>query len=130
MTNVKVKLNVKLQAYTKGIIPDVSKFIEDAPIDNMVYGRLNGEWVELSDLDNILNEWVGSEDELPDDLVDGDKFNIIENTPDMIIIGGTAYSTENEEFDYSIITGNASSEFDIEGIPMNAKGEFNGTKIN
>ncbi|WP_300924521.1 hypothetical protein [uncultured Clostridium sp.] len=43
MTNVKVKLNVKLQAYTKGIIPDVSKFIEDTPLDNKVYGRFNNE---------------------------------------------------------------------------------------
>lgn len=124
MTNVKVKLNVKLQAYTKGIIPDVSKFIEDAPIDDKIYGRYNGEWHEIIDSEELLNEWVGKESELPDELEPTKKYFIIENKPDMIIIGGTAYSTENEEYDNMVITGDAKSKFDIECVVMNAKGEF------
>ena len=42
-----LKLKVKLKAYTKAVIPDVSKFIEDAPKDNKVYGRKDGDWVNI-----------------------------------------------------------------------------------
>ncbi len=132
MTNVKVKLNVKLQAYTKGIIPDVSKFIEDTPLDNKVYGRFNNEWIELTDLDSLLNEWIGTKDELPDELNENTKYVIIENKPDIVIIGGTAFSNENEEYGNNIITGKAiNNKVDIYCIPMNAKGEFiDGSKTN
>lgn len=42
-----IKLNIKLSAYSKGVIPDVSKFIEDAPMDGNTYGRVDGKWYLL-----------------------------------------------------------------------------------
>lgn len=45
-----IKLKVKLRAYTRGVIPDVSKFIEDAPQDGILYGRRDGQWLNIDDV--------------------------------------------------------------------------------
>lgn len=34
-----IKLNVKLSAYSKGVIPDVSEYIKEAPEDGKLYAR-------------------------------------------------------------------------------------------
>ena len=131
-TNKQIRLHAKLHAYSKGVIPDVSNFIDDAPQDNVVYARLNGQWIPLTNLENILKEpYLTNEDEI-EELEEGNKYNIIENTiPDLVVSGGTAYSNEDEAYENAINSGNAFTEnFDIIYIPMNAKGEFiNGTKI-
>jgi hypothetical protein len=49
-TKATAKLNVKLSAYTKGFIPDVSEFIKDAPKDGVLWGRQDGEWVNVDDV--------------------------------------------------------------------------------
>lgn len=43
MENKIIKLNVKLRAYTKGIIPNSKEFIKDAPADGKTYVRQDGE---------------------------------------------------------------------------------------
>lgn len=131
-TNKQIRLRARLQAYSKGVIPDVSKFIDDAPQDNIVYARLNNQWAPLTNLDDVLKESYLTEDELvKEELKEGAKYNIIENVPDLVISSGTAFSNENDEFEGALNSGNASTEvFDIIYIPMNAKGEFvNGTEI-
>lgn len=124
----KVRLRAKLTAYTKGIIPDVSKYIIEAPDDDKFYGRKNGAWESISD---AINEWYGTEEDLwNEEVVEGVKYITIQNTPEWIIQGGTAYSDENEEYSNNIKVGNAFTQnINIESIPMNAKGEFiNGTE--
>lgn len=58
------KLHVKLRAYTRGVIPEIpdySQFVTkdeliDAPSDDNVYGRKNGEWVEIEA--NLANKVI------------------------------------------------------------------------
>lgn len=54
MTNLQLK--VTLSAYTKGVIPDTSQFLTDAPDDGNIYGRQNNEWVEINQVagDNLI----------------------------------------------------------------------------
>lgn len=148
-----IKLNVKLRAYARGIIPDVSGFIEDAPSDNVIYARLNGEWKSIRDnfkaneviiedgsglerkvLDEETNtislsikQKVLWEHDLPYRLKDDTTYYIIEDEPDIYINGGTAYSDENEEFHWRVKGGKADNidiNYDVICVPMNAKGEY------
>lgn len=131
-TNKQIRLHAKLHAYSKGVIPDVSNFIDDAPQDNVVYARLNGQWVPLTNLEDVLKEPYLTDEELNESVLEeGNKYNIIEDIPDLVVCGGTAFSNENEDYSGAINSGNASTEiFDTIYIPMNAKGEFiDGTKI-
>ena len=42
-----IKLKVKLAAYSKGVIPDVSKYIEEAPEDGNLYARKDKQWESI-----------------------------------------------------------------------------------
>lgn len=119
-TGKRISLHAKLHAYTKGIIPDLKRFVEQAPNDDKMYVRKNGEWVVFDSFAIIDNN-----KESIDDLTEGSNYYTISNEADLIIDGGTAFSNENEEYDESIIPGNARTIiYDIDCIPMNAKGEF------
>lgn len=145
MSNIKLK--VKLSAYSKGIIPDVSKFIEDAPVDNKVYGRKNNEWVDIKadvlDQQIIIEKGSGLNikhiepniDSLSvrqsvitnqKEIVDEDTtYYLIENTPDLYIVGGTAFLDE-DGYNQKIIGGNASTTiFDETLLPINSEGKYN-----
>lgn len=141
-----IKLKVKLSAYTKGIIPDVSKFIEDAPADNKIYGRENNTWTELdipTQADTVVTEAGSGIDidkkdyiakisvrqqtveELPDDILDDMTYYVIEkDRPDIYLVGGTAYSSEENEYIEEINGGTASTtNFNFIINPLTSKGE-------
>lgn len=44
MSDNNIKIKVKLTAYTKGIIPDISNLVVEAPADDKLYARKNKEW--------------------------------------------------------------------------------------
>ena len=146
-----IKFNVKLSAYTRGIIPDVSEFIKDAPADGKIYGRKDNNWVNIKD--QILDQQIIVEkgsglnltqlegnkqalsirqqilNKLPDIFEDDTTYYIVENTPDLYINGGTAYSDgENEYVDVieygQIILGGANFVLDL--LPTNNEGVYNG----
>ena len=149
-----IKIKVKLSAYTKGALPDISNLIPDTPKDGRVYGRKNNQWVDINDeLDktDIITDlqsgielelvgpntyriaqkrWEGYEDELPEKLEDGTTYYIIENKgqkADVFVQSGTSYSEDNGEIKQVLTGGNASTtEFDYVMLPMNARGEYNG----
>lgn len=155
MDNIKIK--VKLTAYTKGIIPDTSNFIEDVPENSEgVYLRKHKEWVplnsEVKDQFIIAEEGSGLEitpiqgtknsnikikqllaEIIPEYIEDDTTYYIIENTPDIYINGGTAFSDGNNEFidlsEYNILLeggGATTYNYDLNALPLNAKGEYNG----
>ena len=48
-----INLDVKLTAYTKGVLPTKLSHLEndiDAPVDGNLYGRMDGEWVDVGDV--------------------------------------------------------------------------------
>lgn len=119
-TGKRISLHAKLSAYTKGVIPDIKRFVEQAPNDDNMYVRKNGEWV-IFDSFAIIDD----NEEIIGDLTEGSTYYTISNKADLIINGGTAFSVENEEYNELIIPGNAKTTiYDIDCIPMNAKGEF------
>lgn len=150
-TKAVAKLDVKLSAYTKGMIPDVSKFMTDAPHDGVFYGRMDGEWkditqfidgnVVLTDEGSGLNvekvsestnvvkisarQWQGLLSELPNQLDSDTTYYAYDNTKaDLYLNGGTAYSDEDEDFMQLFDGGTATVVHSIFLMPMNAKGEF------
>lgn len=112
-----LKLKVKLKAYTKAMIPDVSKFIEDAPKDNKVYGRKDGDWVNIDsslvktrilprdnnsglDIEPVgddyligIRKWEGKSSDIPNNLEPDTTYYGYESTPNYYLDGGTAYSS-------------------------------------
>ena len=123
----------------------------DAPDDGKVYGRKNGEWAEIEanlankviveegsglNKENLdeegylirlsLRKWEGKEQDLPYILEKDTTYYTYDNRlPDLFIDGGTAYSDENEEYDVTLIPGNARTLiWDIKFNSMNAKGEY------
>lgn len=151
-TQAVAKLNVKLSAYTKGIIPDVSEFIKDAPKDGNVYFRGDGEWIDAikrlkQDLPGselvlpensgliktIINEdtytlairqWIGQAKDL-NELEEDTTYYIYDNSPNFYLIAGTAYSDEEELYDKTFYGGNAyTQKYKIEITPMTSEGEF------
>ena len=134
-----IKLNVKVRAYSKGIVPTkISEldndldFIADAPSDGKLYARLDKEWkdikAELLDQEIIVDNNSGIElvhikgtnkDLLklkevvtnipPDTYKDDTTYYIIENTPDLYINGGTSFSSELKEQTQSMIGGAAAT---------------------
>lgn len=147
-----INLKVKLSAYTKGVLPKKLSELEndiDAPIDDILYGRKNGEWVNIDDvlennivlidegsgLDRIeidktriklnVRKWEGKLKDLPD-IIETDKtYYAYEYKPDLVLSGGTAYSDENDEFGINILGGDAYTvNYNIMCKPINAKGEF------
>lgn len=141
-----IKLNVKLKAYSKGVIPNVNNFIEDAPEDDILYGRRNREWVkiydpidiktldnsgiELEKIDNIYNIKVKQETNTLNNINEYKEdytYYIIDNTPDLYINGGTAYSDEEISFGYNINSGDSlTTQYELNLLPINSKGVFNG----
>lgn len=118
-TGKRISLHAKLSAYTKGIIPDLKRFVEQAPNDDKMYVRKNGQWV-VFDSFTIIDDITDT-----NELNEGSTYYTITEDADIIYNGGTAFSSENEEYDESIIPGNArTTNYDIECIPMNARGEF------
>lgn len=47
-----IKLNYRLSIYTKGSIGTGS--LDDAPIDGKVYGRKDGQWVEITNIEGNI----------------------------------------------------------------------------
>ena len=148
-TKATAKLNVKLSAYTKGFIPDVSEFIKDAPKEGVLWGRQDGEWVNVDDVlqNNIvivdedssierieidkstiklkMKEWIGKQVDFPETLQPYYTYYTYDEKPDLFLLGGTAYSDEDSEYGDILYGGNARTlSFTSELIPMNAKGEF------
>lgn len=118
-----IQIKVKLRAYTKGIIPDVSEFIKDAPLDGNTYGRQDGKWINIKDAfsqkDIELAENSGlnldydssnyqytlgirkyeiNESELPNILEADTTYYVVSNHPNLFIHGGTAFSSGNNEY--------------------------------
>ena len=148
----KINLKVKLSAYTRGILPTKLSQLEndiDAPKDGRLYGRRDGQWLDIDDvlennivlidegsgLDRIeidksriklnVRKWEGKKENLPAKLENDKVYYVYENRPDIFIIGGTSYSDENEEY-MQIISGGTCNTTNFEMIcyPMNSKGEF------
>lgn len=145
-----INLKVKLSAYTKGIIPDYSNFVTEAPNDGKIYARKDKEWVDIKDeyqgykvvvgensgldikhIDNATDElsirqWVGLESELPSILESDKTYYTIDNTlPNYYLLGGTAYSEEEESFEQIMQGGTAiTRNFDITLQAMNSRGEY------
>lgn len=143
-----IKLNIKLSAYSKGVIPDVSNYLTEAPEDGKLYGRKDKQWEVIpNQLTNILTDensgikidynedntinisakqFTGKEDEIAEFQNDY-TYYIVENTPDLYINGGTAYSDEENEFEDTVKGGNAStSSFELNTLPIDSKGVYNG----
>ncbi len=153
-----IKLNVKLSAYSKGIVPvkpDLEDYVKEAPKDNITYGRKNGEWVDIKD--TIIEPSI----ELPENsglnlnikennkyelsvrqsiisdksqiIEDDTTYYLLEETPDLYINGGTAFSSKGEiddlvePFTKSFEGGKANTiYYQINTLPINSKGEYNG----
>ena len=123
MNNIPIK--VKLHAYTKGILPDLSDYIKDVPDDGEVYVRKYKEWIvatkalektKVKVKDNsglgIAYEvetdtytlWVKKEDLTQTEFenltqYEEDTTYYVENqTPNTFIDGGTAFSDGNNEY--------------------------------
>ena len=145
-----IKLKVKLSAYSNLSLPN---YLTDAPSDDKLYGRRDGEWVEidsiqgtsivvddtsglsLEDIDEHkkllkIKQYIGIE---PETYEDDTTYYIIDLTPNLFINGGTAFSDGYEELsidsqyiDY-IDGGKANTaDYDLELLPLNAKGVLNG----
>lgn len=152
-----IKLNINLSAYSKGVIPDVSDFIKDAPNDGKFYGRHNKEWASLEDfiVDQQVDVQEGSGltivkrqdgqpdllsvrqqvvDTLPVELEDDTTYYVIDNTPDLYLNGGTAFSdghndlVESSEYTEEIEGGSSGVVVETVSLePVNSKGEaYNG----
>lgn len=133
-------------------------FIEDAQgsidKDGKYYVRHDGQWVDItppepSTSDIILADNSGlnlekdgeyrklsirqvTSDEYPSTIEEDTTYYIVENTPDVYINGGTAFSDGNNdyvdssEYQFNINGGNANAQFDLDLLPINAKGVYNG----
>lgn len=152
-TTRKVVLKTKLTAYTRGIIPDVSNFIEDAPKDDFIYGRVNGTWENISKAANAnkvlidknsglnrealdeddsfiklsVRKWEGWEHDLPEKLEEDTVYYAIDDKPDVVFACGTAFSDEEETYGQILSGGNLKttlSQYECICVPMNAKGEY------
>ena len=122
-----IKIKAKLNAYTKGIIPDVSEFIKDVKDDGNVYVRKYGEWVEANNAlkneiirvaensglnlvydatDNSYTlsirkeELTQTEFEELTQLESDTTYYVEEQTANVFDDGGTAFSDGNNEFVY------------------------------
>lgn len=149
----KINLKVKLSAYTRGILPTKLSQLEndiDAPKDGRLYGRRDGAWLDIDDvlennivlidegsgLDRIqidksriklnIRKWEGKLKDLPSELENDKIYYVYEETkPDLFLLGGTAYTDEDEDYGYEISGGKSNSiSFNIICNPMNSKGEF------
>ena len=155
-----IQLNIKLSAYTKGILPkkvsDLENdlyYISDAPNDDIIYARKNNDWIDINEVKNKLSilvgpgiqkedislneillslkQWVGNIEDLPT-LQDDFIYYVIENKPDLFIVGGSAFSdgendfVDSSEFNKIYVGGNANTSiFDIITLPIDSKGVSN-----
>lgn len=147
-----IKLNIKLSAYTKGIIPDFSNFIDEAPDDGEIYGRKDKEWVNIDEnlqtqeiiveqgsglnlehvegeMDSLsIRQEIIYPDELPNELAEDTTYYIIPNTPGLFITGGTSFSEIQKEFRQEVYGGNSTTNTEaqiaIMLIPINSKGIY------
>lgn len=145
-----IKIKVNIRAYSNGVLPDVSKFIEDAPNDNNIYGRQDNKWViidgksfgdEVELLDNsglILNkegnvaylgidQYIGTS--LPNTLDNNKTYYIDENTIDIYINGGTPFDSDvssefGDIYQLSYFGGNPNTiNWIYNLLPLNCEGE-------
>lgn len=152
---VKIHIQAKLRAYTKGIIPDVSDFITDAPKDGSVYARKDGQWVDIDEALNLTtvstfegsglnvtavgNDYVISERkeditqlDLPKVLQPDTTYFVMDLTANNYVDGGTAYSEgnnefiERSEFNITMDGGSSSSHANLFMLPLDSKGVYNG----
>ena len=49
-----IKLNVKLSAYSKGVIPNISNYLTEAPEDGKLYARKDKQWesIDISEIES------------------------------------------------------------------------------
>lgn len=116
-----IKLNVKLSAYTKGVLPvkvsdlpNDAHYISEAPLDGDTYARQNGSWTNIKDIvleQQIIVEKGSGLDltkkdknkealsirqyigtETPEKIADDTTYYIVDRIPDIYINGGTAFS--------------------------------------
>lgn len=66
-----IKLNVKLSAYSKGVIPNVSNYLTEAPEDGKLYARKDKQWESIE-----IPELETAEDSNIIITKDGAKYNI------------------------------------------------------
>lgn len=143
-----IKLKVKLSAYSKLPILD---YITDVPksTDDKIYGRKNGEWVEIDSISGtsiIVDDTSGlsledTEDHKqllkikqcigikPELFEDDFTYYIIDRDASLFINGGTAFSSGYEEFNIlnqfkNNINGGKANTINWDSIitPLNAKG--------
>lgn len=119
----KINIKVKLRAYTRGIIPNSDLFLTDAPIDGRIYGREDGEWVDITEgmintvvavgensgLDvthdpishtytlNIRKEDIKQVD-LPEELAYDTTYYVLDQTANTYLNGGTCFSDGNNDY--------------------------------
>ena len=51
-----IKLNVKLSAYSKGVMPNVSNYLTEAPEDGKLYARKDRQWESIEIPEIITDE--------------------------------------------------------------------------
>ena len=66
-----IKLNVKLSAYSKGVIPNISNYLTEAPEDGKLYARKDKQWESIN-----ISELETAEDSNIIITKDGAKYNI------------------------------------------------------
>lgn len=66
-----IKLNAKLSAYSKGVIPNVSNYLTEAPEDGKLYARKDKQWESID-----ISELETAEDSNIIITKDGAKYNI------------------------------------------------------
>ena len=161
----KINLNIKLSAYTKGLLPtklseleNDTHYLQDAQgsldKDGKYYARRDGHWEEITQPKPVQSDIILAEnsglnledfgdyrllsikevltDEFPDTFEDDTTYYIVENTPDIYINGGTAFSDGNNEFvneseyDFIIDGGRSNTNnFELDLLPIDAKGVYN-----
>lgn len=66
-----IKLNIRLSAYSKGVIPNVSNYLTEAPEDGNLYARKDKQWESIE-----IPELETAEDSNIIVTKDGAKYNI------------------------------------------------------
>ena len=117
-----IKLKAKLCAYSKGVYPDTTKFVTQAPDDGKLYGRKTvdgvGEWEEIVDTTSEMSQAGEGIDVSKDgryvtisarqktlyrndpeleNIENDTTYYVIDNTPNIFVNGGTASNDYNRE---------------------------------
>lgn len=117
-----IRLNAKLSAYSKGIIPDSS---------HILYAEEGSGLKIETDIDKKRKISIKQEilTKLPDEVNSNTTYYINNQYPEIIIGGGTAYSDGNNEYieksQYTTIF-KGGKDYTIKLLPIDSKGVYNG----